>query len=415
MNEGAGPTAREGWRGLLTDRLLGALYQRRIAQPLSRPATTRLGDRLPIYQWWLFEGREWSAIDGPLGARWAHLHRAVRGLLRTHNPRVREEDRPTGEVDWPRTLARGPRWDGAVVVRAGRIGLGDDERDALLGWLGFALAEWRGFATRWSSAPSTADRAALDALTALAASAAPPIAARRAQWARIATRSRWPLLRELVAPSLRALDEPREIVSLPLPDSDDRLFELVVLALVADALGATWSEVRWFTARALAEDRERHVHIDGLSVIWQASLDRAASLRASLEAELIPVVDDWGLRAHTNLDLLFNVRTIAHVPFDRIAVEVKSGDQSWSDGFWQLRAYGRTLRERAPGERILALCVAERAPTLNAAQQARIAQQAASGAPIVWAFSNPADIATTLRLARASPEDSATTSASTPR
>jgi hypothetical protein len=404
MNEGAGPTAREGWRGLLTERLLGALYQRRVGQRLARPVATRLGDRLPIYQWWLFEGREWSVIGGPLGARWADLHRAVRGLLSTHNPRLREEDRPTGEVDWPRTLARGPRWDGAVVVRAGRIGLGDDERDALLGWLGFALAEWRTFATRWSCAISTSDRAALDALTALAAGGAPPVAARRTRWARVATRSRWPLLRELVAPSLRALDEPRDIISLPLPDSDDRLFELVVLALVADALGATWSEVRWFTARALAEDRARHVHIDALSVVWQASLDRGAVLGASIDAELIPVVDDWGLRAHTNIDLLFNVRTIAHVPFDRIAVEVKSGDQGWSDGFWQLRAYGRTLRQTAPGERILALCVAERAPALNAAQQARIAQQFASGAPIVWAFSNPADIATTLRLAGASPD-----------
>ncbi len=393
-----GSNAAARWRAEVLDRLVGALYGRRRRELLDSAAPATVRDQPPVYLWWLFEGQDWQALGGPLADRWPELARSVRTLLATHNPRLRETDHPSGDIDWPRTLSRGPSLDGSAVVRGSQIGLGDGEREALLGWLGLVLQNWATFARDWRITPEHPVQEALHTLSALTAGR-PALPPRSAQWVRVATRSRWPLLRELVAQSLRALDEPRAHIALPLPEADDRLFELLVLIRVAEALGADWSHIRWFTQASLGAAGDRHVRFNGFSVVWEHHFTRRAVLDASLEPALAEAVEVWQLRVHHKVDLLFDLHSVEASPFRRIVVEVKSGQEDAFKGLWQLRAYGLTLVEAHPCERVLAICVAEKAPPLTPSQRSHVAAQAQGSAQVVWAFCGPDEVGLTLRAA----------------
>lgn len=390
-----GPTR---WREELRGRMLGALFQNRRRHDLQQGRVGALGARPPIYRWWLFEGTDWGPLEGPLCERWGVLHRKARALLRTHNPRLRVEDRATAEVDWPRTFSRGPRFDGSVVARASRIGLLGEEAEALRGFLGLVAADWADFVRRWALSPDIHTRTAVAGIRSMGLDPATPLEPRVARWARTATRSRWPLLRALVAPALRGRFEPSEVLRIPLPTDRDSLFELAVLGSVADGLGADWRRIRWFTRRDVAGGGSRVVSVGDLRVTWQAGLGRSAVLAASLELPLQSLVEAWGVRVHSSADLLFDLRHIEGRRWDFVVVEVKSGDQGPSEALWQLRAYGRTLQAQHPGARVLALGVGERTPALTEDQREFIRAQAASSASPAWGFCGRSEVAEVLRL-----------------
>ncbi|MEQ1507433.1 MAG: hypothetical protein ABMB14_34710, partial [Myxococcota bacterium] len=181
-----------------------------------------------------------NLLDGPLGARWALALRIVERLLATHNPRLRLEDRPSLDVDWPRTLARGPRTVPEYVCRGSGVGLTEDERHSLLGWCAWVGAEWDQFCVAWKL-PSDpfADR-----LTAIGGEQ--PREDRGLQrWAHVARRSRWPFLRNVVAETLRAVTEPAALATLPLPTAREDLLELWCLVRLARLVAGDAHEVRW--------------------------------------------------------------------------------------------------------------------------------------------------------------------------
>ena len=224
--------AAEAWSPEIRDFLIGRLAKgaRSVRLAGSHEQVLR---HPPVRRWWVFEGRQYPSIGGTLASRWVEAICAVRRLRRTFNPRLRISERPEGTVDWGRTLARG--FTGAnleYVVRSTGVGIGPEEDAALAGWMRWIAEEWAPYSERFHLPTPTPAREVLAALRSVD-SGSPPTVDQLRRWAHVARRSRWPLLRDLVAESMRPSLEPAELDRIPLPTDRATLFELLCLVRIA--------------------------------------------------------------------------------------------------------------------------------------------------------------------------------------
>lgn len=376
------------WRARIAARLIGGMFRHRASERLDRPASAPT-PCAPVFRWWLFDGHAPALLGGPLGQSWPQLQRQVDRLLQTHNPRLRASDRPEGDVDWPRTLAQGPRARRRYIVRSSRTGLSDPERAALVGWLGWLLAEWHHYTLAWATPDNPRNHRPLAHLRRLAGPTAPTLRALH-RWAATATRARWPLFRHLIAPTLRARLEGLTLESLPLPAERHRLFELFVLVELASALGEEDGEVRWFGRRSMDAGLGGEARFGRVGVTWQHSLDRGAVWAAATAEGFGRAAERFGLRCHNDVDLLFDLSEVPGARFETVAVEVKSGEQHWREGQWQVWSYGRALAKT--GGRCLAWGVSEGGGEHGAGVVERwLGEDGAEGEP-VWLFSGVGDV-----------------------
>ncbi len=306
-------TDEVAWQRELRDWLLGRLSKQKSAGGIE-PQTEHLTHR-PIALWWMLEGKRYPYLGGVLAESWASVGAQIRALLATYNAEWQESERPLGEVDWARTMARTAGSSRPVYVcRASRAGLLGEERAALLGWAGWIAGEWRLHATEFG----LPDSEAADQLPVPASVLGPPPLQR---WAHVARRSRWPFLRLVVAESLRVLLEPQELDKLPLPADRATLFELLCLKRIAHALAPEASRMRWLTS---AEDNE--VHVGQLRCQFQRSLGREQVLaHGGYEGDLAAVLRGFGVAVPARTDVWVRFRTPIN-GFDGILVEAKSGE-----------------------------------------------------------------------------------------
>jgi hypothetical protein len=178
------------------------------------------------------------------------------------------------------------------------------------------------------------------------------------RWAVVAVRARWPLFRHLIGPTLRARLEGLSLDSLPLPTEHDRLFELYVLVRVASALEPSRPEVRWFTRRALHKGGGT-AHFGRLRVDWHHAFSRGEVWEAATSDAYARAAARFRLPEHLHLDLRFDLSRVPNRAFDGLAIEVKSGRQSWGKAQWQVWSYGRALAAKAPNQRLLAWGLSE--------------------------------------------------------
>lgn len=376
--------ASAGWAEEIRAYLLGRLGKDRQRIPLPGSSSAELV-HAPIRRWWTLEGKQYPSIGGTLAQRWPTALRALQALLATHNPRVRVSDRPEGMVDWPRTLLRGPSLVPEYVVRGSGIGLDDDEHDAALGWAAWIARDWSEHVDRFGSAVPTVDPSTPKKLLALASNreAAAPEQLRR--WAHAARRSRWPLLRDLVAESLRTVLERDDVDHVPLPTDRARLFELVCMVRIASMIAPPPGELRWLDKESTANRME----LLGATCLYQQHLSREAVLSTPEYGEgLAAAVELFGLRVPTYVDLAFEFAA-PRSGVDGIIVEAKSGGQGFDASVSQLRTY-RRARTRRPGARYLVWGIVENPPAdapLTRAHLDVLRLAAASGNGDIWAFS----------------------------
>ena len=371
------------WSCEIRDYLLGRLGRPHHSLPLGRSYVQEL-HHVPIRRWWTFEGRRFASIDGTIAAHWPELLRGVMLLDQTFNPRVRLTERPEGEVDWGATLARGPSSPvPEYVVRSSGIGLNDAEHAALRGWLAWIAAEWQSYSKRFGlSAPIPANEV-LDGL------ATPDSPARTFEqirrWAHVARRSRWPVLRELVAETLRIAVEPDALDRIPLPVDRARLFELLCLVRIAVRVAAQPEQIRWLDDELSANTLE----LAGVTCWYQQGLGRPAVLASpDYQHGLAEAAEMFDLGVPTQVDLAFEFDE----PRNGIAgilVEAKSGGQTFENAVPQLRTY-RSARPRRSGARFLVWGVIERSPTgaPSAEQLEWLRRTTREGTGDVWAFSD---------------------------
>jgi hypothetical protein len=346
-----------------------------------------------VRRWWTFEGHRYAPLDGPLGERWEPLTRAGERLLATFNPELRRGERPEGPIDWPSTLASGGAlmWPGVYVSHASKVGLGAEERGALLGWARWIVGEWRGWCKDVKELRRADEAASLARWGGAEPGAEPPLA----RWAAVAMRSRWALLREVVAETLRHKLEPQLWVDqLPLPAEREQLFELLCMARLIEELGGRATHVRMLDHHlnrnrlTLEEDAPQLVR-------HQHSVPAEEMLRSALfDGGLREAMWAFKLRKPRRIDLLFELDRVRH-GFDAIIVEVKSGAQDPAGALWQLRAYRDALAARGL-RRCVVWIIAEQRGQLTPYEQAWLAEQAAHSAGDVWVVSDHDSIPTVI-------------------
>lgn len=377
------------WADEIRAYLLGRLGKDRQRIPLHAASSAELV-HAPIRRWWTLEGKHYPSIGGPLAQRWPTALRALQALLATHNPRLRISDRPEGVVDWPRTLLRGPTLVPEYVVRGSGIGLDDEEHEATLGWAAWIARDWSEHVDRFGSAVPTVDPSTPKKLLALVSSREAATPEQLLRWAHVARRSRWPLLRDLVAESLRTVLERDDVDHVPLPTDRARLFELVCLVRIASMIAPPPRELRWLDK----ESTTNRMELLGATCHYQQHLSREAVLSTPEYGDgLAAAVELFGLRVPAYVDVAFEFAA-PRSGVDGIIVEAKSGGQGFDASVSQLRTY-RRARTRRPGTRYLVWGIVENPPAdapLTHAHLDALRLAAASGNGDVWAFSGAVHI-----------------------
>lgn len=250
---------------------------------------------------------------------------------------------PEGETDWLASafqeLTTGQR---EFVSKASHAGLSEPELAALRGWQGWIQDLWAQYCATVGK-PSGSPNEVIWSVPPPVTTGPTPGLLRR--WAHTAKRSRWPLLRNVIAESLRAALEPQALDRVPLPTDHARLFELLCIVRVLHFLEPTPTHIRWVDARI----SNNEISCGSLSVKAQMYLHQADML-ATHEF-------DHGLRQGVTA---FGIRVPAYVdgwlPFDKpragftgILLEAKSGSQGPAAAVYQLKCYRAALRQEVPG------------------------------------------------------------------
>lgn len=387
----ADPSAE--WAEEIRTYLLGRMSRMQAAGVLPEPKSAELVP--PVLRWWVFEGKRYRGVAGPLAGAWAELALRFRALLATFNPRLRVTDHPDGNVDWPRTLARAGGKLSEYVTAASATGLSEAELQAVQGWVGWIAGHWRRYAEK-VGLPNPGRIDALLACGSNAADGSPASRERLRTWAHTTRRSRWPLLRDVVAESLRCELEPEELDKLPLPTDRAALFELLCLVRIAAHVSPFPGDIRWVDA----ELSGNAVVIPGATLRYQLVLGSDAVRATLTEPGLRAGVEQFGVRVPDRIDVLCefpptpgNMRGITG-----ILVEAKSGAQEPSHALGQLRVYRETLSRRLPG-RILVWGIAEQSSQgyLRDNQIEWIGNQVKNSRDDLWVFSTADDISRVLK------------------
>jgi hypothetical protein len=338
-----------------------------------------------IFDWWIFEGKRYRGLDLPLAFEWVRIHRAVQLLLASYNPRWRMASTPEGEVDWLATaLTSAQTGVPEFVCRTTNVGLTEEEREALVGWLSWIAGRWKEH-VRVLGPP-------------MGVSTDLPWPAKReeeqwrqrqlARWAHRARRSRWPLLRNIVAESLRAVLEPQSIANLPITSDDAILFELVCLVRVLGALDAKPDRIRWLDL----ESGQNIVSTPLLTCRYQHSFGREVVLQSGEFApEVVAALQRHDVRVPSRADMLIELPSSSR--YGHMVLEAKSGTQPYDAATFQLKCYrsavGPTgkpvvmwgiVEEEAPDETRLTNVIPE------------IAAEASSAKRDLWLFSSAKDV-----------------------
>lgn len=342
------PEARDAaYAKEIRDYLLGRVATRSRAADLGRRA--REQDLLPrVFLWWLFEGQRYDALPGRLADAWPRLARELVRLRSTFNPRWKILSAPEGEVDWGRTLSRAPTAGmREYVCRGSQTGLDEDELAALEGWARWIRARWASYCKDLRPDRSPAEADALLRPDSPRKDDASRAALSR--WAHLAARSRWPLLRSVVAETLRIALEPQRLDRIPLPSDRAVLFELLCLVRILKAFDPEPPGIRW-----LVHERDNQVGIPGLTAHLNLRVPQELVRRSGVYGPaLVAAMERFEIRDVpyiTDLVIRFDA---PRAGFRGILVEVKSGKQDYRDTLYQLRLYHAALRQQHPGRWIV--------------------------------------------------------------
>jgi len=326
------------WEREIRDWLLGRLGKGLTTGESPAAEATLSGRALA---WWIFEGKRHRFLDGPLALRSAEAEREVRRLDAVLSPEWSVEESPAAETDWVRTALRRPMDPvPRFVVRASSSGLTDLEREALHGWRRYTAGLWRDYTAELgvpAGAPET--------LPWQSEEEPEPVSLRQLhRWAQAARRSRWPLLREVVAETFRAAVEPESIDRLPLPSGRESVFELLCVVRLLDALHGPSGQVR-----LLGEgDDLAGIRLPGLTCLYQGWLGGERLSDKELGAPCVSALERHGVVLPRRFDALVTFDK-PRADFHGILLEAKSGAQSFADTVHQLKAYRAALREQLPG------------------------------------------------------------------
>lgn len=378
------------YRAEIVNFLLGRVQPTRTTTALL-PATARLTDG-PTLWWWILEGQSHALLEGALLTRLDDVVRRARRLLGVFSQRDRVLSRPEGRVRWlDSALASVGSMQPRYVCEVATAGLAKPERAALIGWCDWLANGVDGFIDLLDAPTKKAIARPLEVLRRLGAPAhGAHDAALRVRWAHAARRSRWPLLRTVVADSIRCESEAIRVTNLPLPADRATVFELLCLVRALKAIEPAPQRVRWLV------QGHNQVRLDGLRATFQRSFHGQA-LQAAMQ--LSPVagaaMQAFAVRQPKITDLIVHFDTPRN-GFDGVLIEAKSGGVQYRHAVWQLQIYRRALEAIRPRRMlVMGVCENPKQGRLTPAQVSWL-QAEAKTAGDVWAFAGPADIGAVL-------------------
>jgi hypothetical protein len=362
----------------IRDYLLGRLSHSRTTLRLEAPEWAEL-PTTRILDWWIFEGKCYQGLDRPLALGWDQIYRAIRLLLASYNPRWRHVATPEGEVDWFATaLAKGTNGRPEFVCRTTHVGISEAEREALIGWQRWISRRWSDYVQHLGHPAGSPSELPWPV------GAEADFRMRQLQrWAHAARRSRWPLLRNIVAESLRAAFEPQYVQQLPLPADDAKLFEIVCVVRVLTALEPSPASIRWLDLEA----GQNTIRTRAIACRYQLTLERRQVLESGEFAPaLARALERYAIQVPTRMDAIIDLSPPQR--FEHLILEMKSGDQSYDKAVYQLKCYRAALGE-SPRCRLVLWGIIEddTAATSDPRLIASIAEEALNGTDDVWVFS----------------------------
>jgi hypothetical protein len=331
----------------ISEYLLGKLSKNKTTKSL-RQSQAYIYSDCPIFDWWIFEGKSYAGWPLPLSHSWDHVIRLSEQMLRVLSPRWLATDAPEGEVDWVRTANRqATRCTPAFVCRTSAMGLSEQEKAVVRIWQSWIAHRWYNY-TKAFGIPTGA-RAKLPWPCDPAWSWQEQGLRRAAQTAR---RSRWPLLRNLIAESLRSMIEPDHISKLVLPQEHSQLFEIVCLVRTLRAMYPEDSMVRWLNRyeTQTADQVGNRIVFPQLQVTYQKWFAKKDIFQdGNLSAQLFDGVKRHEVELPRQADIVVQFAQ-QNREFNGILMEVKSGQQSYKDCVFQLQSYAQALPRNRHGK-----------------------------------------------------------------
>lgn len=353
--------------------------------------------------WWMFEGKRYDALSLPLSQSWEALAKEISRLRQMFSPRLRLVDHPVEPVDWSGTYLRsgGNRPREFVVLSSG-MGVSQNEWDALCGWCAWISTEWAAHAARWNKAAGGHNAFSHETADLRASGLVPMNKDLRLKWLRIAIRSRLPLLRNIVAETLKFFDDVETMDRVPLPKTREHVFELLGMVRMIQVFQPDPPCMQW-----LIKENGQALQFPEGTFDCHTSWSREAVIdKAYCEDGLSSAMRHFDLRVHCRPDLLCQF-TPAKGGFAGMIVEFKSGGQTFSDALHQLRMYRKARKAQNSGRLVLWGIVekAEKFP-LDASRLEWLKSQA-EGQEDVWLFTgaDPVDLKQALATLGLSPNN----------
>ncbi|WP_394823739.1 hypothetical protein [Pendulispora albinea] len=343
-----------------------------------------------IASWWMFEGKRYPHLEGPLARHWPLVHREATRLLGTFHSAWRVTHTPEGEVDWITSVALSMTAPAPVYrVRSTQTGLSADERACLERWMTWIAWKWRAY-VRSVGVPEGAHETLPWEVT----KRTTENAASLRRLAQIARRSRWSLFQSVVAETIRCFIEREELDRLPLPPGHAALFQLACMTRMLRTVCPQPEHIRWVDRKLEGNT----VYVPGCRFRHEHRLRRDAVLASE------PF--DGGLReAMARHDVGCPERIDGWLVFDQprrgfggVVLEAKSGKQDVKDSIAQLRVYRATIKRMDPRPLIVwGIAEQESRPELAEHAYAQLQKDVAARSPEgggddVWVFSGVDDV-----------------------
>jgi len=312
----------------------------------------------PILPWLIFEGNKYNGYPEPLYKCWDQINRQIDFLLSTYNPKWQGIYLPEGEIDWVATAFKTvtnivPEF----VCRASKIGLSENEKKALFGWMKWISELWSNYlcTLKLEYKPAELFKDYID-------SSYDHIEVNSRnfiKWASTAKRSRWPLMRNVVAESLRCAFEPVYVNRLPLPETESEIFELLCMVRILKAFDREPSVISWVDTRA----GDNKCRIPGAVYHYQYNIMPLHS--SEFSEELSDAIKLQNVKIPKFADGYFKFDNQFN-GFHGILVEAKSGqNREAGDTVYQLKALLAAIRKEMNGGRFLILGIVENSDRNN--------------------------------------------------
>lgn len=361
---------------------------------LGRPSTSEGTYALPralepvpdALTWWMFKGKRFEGLDQALGASWENITEEIKRLRQMFSPRLRVVDHAVEPVDWMKTYLRsGGNRPREFVVQSSGMGVSQLEWDSLCAWCAWITPVWSAHAQAWGPSTSSGHAAFLEETGDMRLRGLPHMDGEfRKKWLRITMRSRWPLLRNIVAESLKCMEVDETIDRVPLPKTRSDVFELLGMVRLIRLFQPDPLDLGWL-AKNTGHTLSFPNGTFNCKTFWnrQAVIDHAYG-----EGGLPGAMRHYNLRVHCQPDLLCSF-TADNGGFTAMIVEFKSMALKFSDALHQLRMYRAAAKAQGHGlGRLILWGIVENETSLSNERRAWLREQV-KGSDDIWVFTRP--------------------------